>query len=128
MTSYLLYSTVHFLVPALKRCVHSLYIMLNQSFSLHHKVFDDGNSLVEVFPSEVKDIMTACADVQRHSVRKIQVVVAASHWSDQLKSLVSQYTPHATAVFTCAIEAFIKAEGELVSASFGIQHLLFMCV
>ena len=99
--------------------------MLSQSFSLHHKVFDDGNSLAEVFPSEVKDIMAACADVQRHSVRKIQLVVAASHWSDRLKSLVSQYTPHATAVFTCAIEAFIKAEGELVSVTL---HLLLMCV
>ena len=89
--------------------------MLNQSFCLHRKVFDDGNSLVEVFPSEVKDIMAACADVQRHSVRKVQMVVAASHWSHQLMSLVSQCAPHATAVFTCAIEAFIKAGGELVS-------------
>ena len=99
---------------------------MSQSFSIHHKVFDDGNSLAEVFSSEVKDIMAACADVQRHSVRKIQLVVAALHWSDRLKSLVSQYALHATAVFTCAIEAFIKAEGELVSASCGT--LVDVCV
>ena len=67
--------------------------------------------------------MAVCADVQRHSVRKVQMVVAASHWSHQLMSLVSQYTPHATAVFTCAIEAFIKAEGELVS----ICHFFLNC-
>ena len=100
--------------------------MLNQSFCFHRKVFDDGNSLVEVFPSEMKDIMAACADMQRHSVRKVQMVVAASHWSHQLTSLMSQYTTHATVVFTCAIETFIKAEGELVSVSFGTPHLVLV--
>ena len=103
--------------------------MLNQSssFCLHRKVFDDTNSLVEVFPSEMKDIMAVCADVQQHLVRKVQMVVAASHWSHQLMSLVSQYTPHATAVFTCAIEAFIKAEGELVSVCHFLFKLLEFC-
>ena len=45
----------------------------------------------------------------------MQTVIAASQWTGVLKTLVTQYVPHATTIFTCAIEAFIKAGGELVS-------------
>ena len=78
-------------------------------------MFDDGNSLAETFPSEVRAIMSACAEVQQRSRRRMQTVIAASRWSGVLKSLVSQYAPQATTVVTCAIEAFIKAGGRLVN-------------
>ena len=69
-----------------------------------------------MFPSEVRDIMSVCADAQlRAKRRRMQTVIAASQWTGVLKTLVTQYAPHATTIFTCAIEAFIKAGGELVS-------------
>lgn len=60
--------------------------------------------------------MSACAEAQQRAKRRrMQTVIAASQWTGGLETLVTQYVSHTTTIFTCAIEAFIKAEGELVS-------------
>ncbi len=81
------------------------------------QVLDDGAQILEQFSSEMEEIESNYRSIA--NLQPLQVVVASSTWLQSLETVFS--TLQESKIFTCSIEAALRAKVDMVSTTENMQ-------